>query len=152
MMFWCFVFALRGFVGLRVENDVCFLGCNMCKPSAVSWRVHYVPHLWIWIYHFFHVYDLYHVPNTVNKTSSFLKKSKKWQLDKQLRTTRRKFKQSKWRAFVTWLAFQSNGARCICASISPYPPRFHGQPSSELDRCFGRCGCCQSAEGRRFNW
>ena len=151
---WCCLVALsiafQGGKPMFVSWDVTFV-----KPTPGHWRVHYVLHLRIWIYIYIHIYFtvfsciriMYHVPSTVNKTSPFLTKSKHDKQLSQLRTTRRKFKQSKWRAFVTWLAFQSNGARCICASISPYPPRFHGQPSSELDRIFGRCGCCQSAEG-----
>lgn len=60
--------------------------CNNCKATAGHYGctmcfIFEVEYIYIYIYFllFFHVYDLYHVPNTVNKTSSFLKKSKTWQ-------------------------------------------------------------------------
>ena len=48
----------------------------------------------------------------------------------------------------SWLGWHSSLMEHVHLRIrTPYPHGFHGQPSSELDRIFGRCGCCQSAEG-----
>lgn len=77
-------------------------------------------YIYTYIFYCFFMYTIYTMCQTPSTRPLLSWRNPKH--DKQLRTTRRKFKQSKWRAFVTWLAFQSNGARCICASISPYPP------------------------------
>lgn len=131
--------------------------CNNCKATAGHYgctmcfifEVEYI-YIYTYIFYCFFMYTIYTMCQTPSTRPLLSWQNPKH--DKQLRTTRRKFKQSKWRAFVTWLAFQSNGARASAHQYPPIPHGFHGQPSSELDRCFGRCGCCQSAEGRRFNW
>lgn len=101
--------------------------CNNCKATAGHYgctmcfifEVEYI-YIYIHIFYCFFMYTIYTMCQTPSTRPLLSWRNPKH--DKQLRTTRRKFKQSKWRAFVTWLAFQSNGARCICASISPYPP------------------------------